>query len=420
MKTLLILLTLLVPAAPLLAEKPDAAAAEAINALGIDLLHRTARADANALLSPYSIQEAMAMVCAGADGETREEMVRVLHYPKDQGQVDRAFAAFQADLAGIVQQQAARNGEQRQDGVANEPLVLTTANRLFGQAGYDFRPSYLNLLKDTYQSPFEPMDFARDASGATANINRWVGRQTHERIQNVIPAGALNRDTRLVLVNAIYLNAPWLTVFDKNATRPRTFHLPGGGRAKVPTMYEDISLGYAHPAGYQVVVVPYAATELQFVILLPDKLDGLAALEARLTPKILADCASLPNPEVKLFLPKFKLEPPSLSLAHALKSLGMKHAFDLPPGSANFDRIAPRHPNDYLYISDVYHKTFFDLDESRTEAAAATAVAMPTGAALEPAPPPPVIEVHVDHPFLFAIQHRDTGACLFLGHVTDP
>jgi serpin B len=97
----------------------------------------------------------------------------------------------------------------------------------------------------------------------------------------------------------------------------------------------------------------------------------------------------------------------------------MKTAFDRPPGSANFDRMAPRRPNDYLYISQVFHKTFIAVDEKGTEAAAATAVAMMAGAA-PGKPPRPPIEVKVDRPFVYAIQHVPSGACLFLGRVTDP
>jgi serpin B len=403
-----------------MAQPANPIAAQAINALGIDLLHQTASVRNNALLSPYSIQMAMAMACAGADGQTRAEMARVLHYPKDEPTVDRAFSALQADLAGIIQRRASEDAQLRQNGITNQPLTLTTANRLFGQSGYDFRPAYLSLLKNTYQSPFDPMDFIRHAPGATAQINTWIEQQTHGLFQNLIPPGALNQETRLVLVNAIYLNAPWQTVFDQSATQPRPFYILDGTRPKVPTMFQDTSYGYARRDGYQVVVLPYTATELQFVILLPDKKTGLADLEAHLTPKMLADCANLPTPEVKLFLPKFRLEPPAMSLRLAFQSLGMKQAFDLPPRSANFDRIAPRRPDDYLYISDVLHKTFLNLDESHTEAAAVTAVPMVPALGIEMTPPPPPIEVHVDHPFFFAIQHQPSGACLFLGQVTDP
>ena len=122
--------------------------------------------------------------------------------------------------------------------------------------------------------------------------------------------------------------------------------------------------------------------------------------------------------EVRLFLPKFRIEPPLMPLGERLKALGMRQAFDAPTGIADFNRMAPRRPDDYLYAAEVFHKTFLDLDEKGTEAAAATAVAMLAGTAFVEKPEP--IEVRVDRPFLFAIQHRASGACLFLGRVTDP
>jgi serpin B len=130
-------------------------------------------------------------------------------------------------------------------------------------------------------------------------------------------------------------------------------------------------------------------------------------------------CARLKSQDIVLYLPKFKLEPPLFALRKTLEILGMESAFDVPQGSANFNGIAPRRPNDYLYISNVFHKTFMEVDEKGTEAAAATAVVMMRATAhLEEKPKP--IEVRVDRPFLFAIQHRPSGACLFLGRVVDP
>jgi serpin B len=413
------LLPLLLTLSPGLDGRAASVAVNAVNALGIDLLHQTAPAGVNALLSPYSIQSALAMVYAGADGGTRQEMARVLHFPTDDMELNVSFAALRTDLAGIMQRQAAQADSMKRYGVTNEPLTLTTANRLFGQNGYDFRPAFLALLKDQYQAPFEPLDFIRNASGATAHINGWVENQTHDRIQNLIPSGALNRDTRLVLVNAIYLKAAWQNKFSERATQPQPFHLTGDAEADVPTMVLNHSLGYARRDGYQVVVLPYTGSELQLIVLLPDNTNGLAALERGLQPEMLAECADLPIQRVNLFLPKFKLEPPVMSLAKAMQSLGMTSAFNLPKGSANFDRMAPRRSNDYLYISDIFHKTFLKLDESGTEAAAATAVIMARASAIM-APMSPPVEIHVDHPFLFAIQHRASGACLFLGHVTDP
>ena len=393
-------------------------AAPAINAIGIDLLHATSHLDQNALLSPYSIETALAMTYAGADGNTREEMARVLHLNAEATQVAGAFSGLQAQLDSMVQNSVRESEQMKKYEVTNEPMVLGVANRIFGEQHYPFRPEFLKLLKTSFDAPLEPMDFRNNPAGASKKINDWVAEQTRNKIQNLVPAGALNKRTGLVLVNALYLKAPWAEVFPERATQPLPFHVRGAETANVPTMYIQKSFGCTKTNGVTVVSVPYKGNNLQFLIILPDETNGLAKVEAGLTVKKLANWASLPNQEVKLFLPKFKMQPPTLPLGAALQKLGMTTAFDIPPGSANFDRMAPRKPDDYLAISDVFHKTFISVDEKGTEAAAATAVAMVrAGAIMRPQEP---VEVRVDHPFLFAIQHRATGACLFLGHVVDP
>ena len=394
-------------------------AAAAINAVGIDLLHLTGGADKNALLSPYSIETALAMTYAGADGKTREEMARVLHLRGEDVQVANAFAALQSQLNALVQNSVQAAEAMKKYDVASDPIVLNVANRLYGQQGYDFRPVFLDLLKSNYNATLEAMDFKKDPAGATKTINDWVAEKTRERIKNLIPGGALNELTRLVLVNAVYLKAPWESEFSEHATQPLPFHAPGGDATNVPTMGVQKSFGYAKANGVTVVSVPYKGGDLQFLIILPEDVHGLAKVEAGLTAEKLAGWANLANRDVRLFLPKFKMEPPTLPLGDALQKLGMTSAFDIPLRSANFDRMAPRHlPNDYLYISKVFHKTFISVDEKGTEAAAATAVVMFAASAVRrPAEP---VEVRVDHPFIFAIQHRASGACLFLGHVVDP
>jgi serpin B len=176
--------------------------------------------------------------------------------------------------------------------------------------------------------------------------------------------------------------------------------------------------GYAKRDGYTALSLPYAGSELQFLILLPDATNGLQKFESNLRAEMLTECAKLETRDVDLALPKFKFEPPTIPLAKNLQALGLKSAFDQPPGSANFDKIAPRKPNDYLAISEVFHKTFIAVDEKGTEAAAATAVAMMAMSARIEKPKP--IEMKIDHPFVYAIQHVPSGACLFIGRVTDP
>jgi len=177
--------------------------------------------------------------------------------------------------------------------------------------------------------------------------------------------------------------------------------------------------GYAKREGFTAVSLPYVGGDLQFLVLMPDDVNGLRTFESNLTADVLAKCTRLETQDVDLHLPKFKLEPPTIALAENLQALGMKSAFNIPQGSANFDKMAPRKPNDYLYISNVFHKTFIAVDEKGTEAAAATAVVMMRATAIA-RPKPPPIEVKVDRPFIYAIQHVPSGVSLFLGRVTNP
>ncbi len=394
-------------------------AATATNHLAVDLHRQLATGDDNLCLSPYSIQSALAMTFAGADGETRTEMARVLHLPEADDAIHSSFASLQRSLEEMSKKTATIADQSKKTGGPSEPIRLAVANRLFAQSGYNFLDSFRAFVKQHYGAPFEPLDFRNDSAGATKHINQWVAGQTRDRIHDLIPAGALNEMTRLVLANAIYLKAPWADQFSDAATKPQPFHVRGGATVDLPMMRkEDQKFGYAKRDGFTAVSIPYSGSELQFVVLVPDEVNGLRALESKLSASMLADCANLEGHDVDLSLPKFKFEPPTIALADKLQALGMKSAFDQPRGGANFDKMAPRKPNDYLYLSQVFHKTFIAVDEKGTEAAAATAaVMMATSAMVKRSPP---IEVKVDRPFVYAIQHVPSGACLFLGRVTAP
>jgi serpin B len=394
-------------------------AAKATNQLGVDLHRQLATGDANLCISPYSINSALAMTFAGADGETRTEMARVLHFQNGGGDVPASFFALQQSLQQMSAKTAELVKESKKFGGPSEPITLNIANRLFAKKGYPFRDAFLSLVKQYFGGGFEPLDFSADPAAATQRINKWVADQTRDRIRDLIPAGALDKTTRLVLANALYLKAPWANEFSQNATQSEPFFVRGEP-VDVPMMRKtDKNFGYARREGFTVVSLPYAGNDLQFVVLLPDDINGLRDLESKLTADVLAGCAKLEKRDVDLHLPKFKLEPPTVALKEKFEALGMKTAFDIPAGSANFDKIAPRKPNDYLYISNIFHKTFIALDEKGTEAAAATAVVMMARSALI-SPPPPPIEVKVDRPFVYAIQHVPSGVCLFLGRVTNP
>jgi serpin B len=403
-------------AAETLFSSPTNPAAQAINALGLELLPKLGAGGANTVFSPYSLQAALVMAFAGADGSTRSEMARALHYPVDTDRLHAAFASLRGALAEAVRaSEDEAMDQQRWDGSA-DPVALAIANRLFGQLGFQFRPHFLALLAETHQAPLEALDFA--AADASRRINQWVESQTGGRIADLVSPAALSRDSRLVLVNAIHFKASWSRPFGPELTRPLPFHPTPGDTVLVPTMQASLPLGHVRCKGYQALTIPYIGGELQFLVVLPDVQTSLSEVESRLTAEALAEAGRGKPVAVNLRLPKFRVEPPTASLRQELGSLGMRSAFDEPAGSADFSRMASRRPENYLALSEVLHRATLCVDEAGTEAAAATAVVMfPAGITSTRVEP---IEFTVDRPFLFAIQHRTSGACLFLGHIHNP
>ena len=371
-------------------------APESTGALALDLLRKAVPAGENSVISPYSIQSALVMAYAGAAGGTQGQMKKTLHYGP--GAVD-SFSALRKEIEATPP----RDGE------------LEVADRLFGQDGYPFRPEFLGLLKSKFSAPLEVVDFEKDPPAAARLINAWVEKQTRKRIKNLVPESALDRLTRLVLVNAIYLKAQWAQAFDPALTKPGTFHLAGGKTTEVPMMSRTGRMGSLRGKGFTAVSLPYLGGDLELAVILPDA--GLPPLEASLKPEDLSSLCEMPSSEVSLSMPKFRVEPPLLKLGDVLAALGMPSAFDKPRGSADFSGIAPRKPDDYLYISEVFHKAFVEVDEKGTEAAAATAVVM-MRAMMAPSDDP--LTVVVDRPFLFAINHIPSKTCLFLGRVANP
>ncbi|MBK8036431.1 MAG: serpin family protein [Verrucomicrobiaceae bacterium] len=414
----LFLVTLLSLAVSATAATPETAA-QAVNAFGLDL-HRQMPKEGNVCLSPYSIQSALGMTYLGASGVTQEEMARVLHLPKDKEALAESFAALSATLMEAQENSAKQVAQSKKYGGPSEALKLHVANRLFGQKGYEFRETFLSGVKSHFGAPMELMNFIKDHDGERQEINHWVEKQTQKRIHDLIPEGGLSADTRLVLVNALYFKAAWQSEFSAHATAPMAFHANGvKATVEVPTMSQKMQMKYVNGRGFQVVALPYAGNDLHFLLIVPDDINGVSAVEKKLTLETLLACAKAEYREVILHLPKFKITPPTVPLSELLQQMGMTTAFDKPRGSADFDAMAPKKPDDYLCISEVFHKTFIELDEKGTEAAAATAVVMGKAAVAFAEKPKP-IELKADRPFLFAIQHAASGACLFLGRVSDP
>jgi serpin B len=258
------------------------------------------------------------------------------------------------------------------------------ANRLWGQAGYNFLPEYLRVTEEQYGAGLGQVDFIRQTEAARKTINTWVEEQTKEKIQNLIPEGVLNELTRLVLTNAIYFKGDWASQFDKEATEEAPFHLTEEKTVDVPLMFQREEFRYGAVEGLQVLELPYVGDELSMLILLPEAVDGLAALEKELTPENLETWTkALRKQKVEVFLPRFRMTS-EFNLTDVLQSMGMASAFD--PDQADFSGMIGRRE---LFISAVVHKAFVDVNEEGTEAAAATGVGGAGGGARARPPPAP-------------------------------
>jgi serpin B len=364
-------------------------------------LHRQIRSGSeNLFFSPYSISIALAMTYAGARDETAHEMAGAMQFYLPNDSLHPAFNYLDQQLA------ARGEGAQGKDG---EGFRLNVVNAIWGQKGYAFRSEYLDVLARNYGAGLRILDFENQPEPSRVTINDWVEEQTESRIKDLIPQGAIDSLTRLVLTNAVYFNAAWQSQFEESATSSGTFHLIGGNDVTVPMMRQTASFGYGEGSGYQVIELPYDGGELSMVVLLPAE-GQFEAFEDSIDNEAYLDVVdSLQWTRLDLTMPKFKMET-SFGLNDALAAMGMEQAFD--PGRADFSGMDGTRS---LYITDVVHKAFVEVDEAGTEAAAATAVIV--GTTSMPADP---IAVTIDRPFLFLIRDIETGTILFLGRVMNP
>jgi serpin B len=356
--------------------------------------------DANLAVSPLSIRLALAMASAGAGGETAAQMAEVLGYDLPGDRLHAAFNALDLTIEG-------HSGTFLGDRDQERHLEISISNALWGQAGFPVEPAFLDTLALNYGAGMRVLDFAGAVEEARQTINTWVAGETNERIPELIPAGALDAQTLLVLTNTVYLLADWLLPFDSGATADGSFTRVDGSVVTVPLMHQQLNTGYAAGDGWQAVDLAYVGNEVALLAVVPGQ-GRFAEVEAAGATLFGEALSALAPTEVALALPRFEFRTQA-SLPEALRSLGMVDAFDA--GLADFSEISGEGG---LYISDVIHEVFVSLSEAGTEAAAATAVVMGRGL------PPIPVELDVDRPFLFWLYDRATGSVLFMGRVLDP
>jgi serpin B len=378
---------------------------EANNEFALAMYGQLREQPGNLLVSPFSIRVALGIALAGARGETAAQM-------RDALCISSTDEALHAAVSRITRQLNAGGGGHYE---------MVVANSLWAQNDPPLQPGFLDLIARYYDGRMNVVDFREDAEHARTTINRWVEGKTRQKILALIPPGGLNDETRLVLVNALYFKGTWVLPFERAATRDAPFHLAGGTTVEARLMYQREDIRHMEADGYQAVDLAYKDGGLSMLVLLPNRQDGLRELEESLTERMLDHCiAQLETRKVNLFLPQFKIAGESLDVRAQLAALGMPLAFSqVQADFSGINGLEPPH-EDALWISKVFHKTFVEVNEVGTEAAAATAVVMDRIGSAPDNRPRPIALFRADHPFLFAIRDRKSDTILFLGRMTDP
>jgi serpin B len=379
------------PEEPITAPAADRHAVNAGNLrFAVDLYKQLAGKPGRLVIAPASVSEALAMTYAGAAGETAAEMAKALHFTLPPDRLHAAFGAARQEL-----------------NAAAGPFELSAANALFGAGGFRPRPEFEALTSRFYAAGFRPLPLDREA--ATREVNGWVAEQTRDKIPELLKPGDIDPLTRLLLGNAVYFRGDWLHPFHPARTKPETFAVSPDRSVEVPMMTQTgITLDRASGPGFDLLELPYAGDRLAMGVLLPTQRHGLAAVEAGLTADALQKAfADLRPTECDIWLPRFTARARE-ELREPLLALGMVRAFS--PIQAEFPLIGGN-----LYVKGVIHGGLIEVDERGSTAAGATVVTM-NGRGARPPPMP----FRADHPFLFLIRDRPTGAVLFLGRFGGP
>jgi serine protease inhibitor len=376
-------------------EAPTAAVAVADNDFGFRLL-RTLNANGtatNVIVSPLSVSQALTMTYNGARGSTKTAMARTLGIG--------AMNGAQLNASNRQLLEALRK--------ADPDARLEIANALWLQKDLAVNPGFVALNKDYYGADVRSVDFAGDPQRATEIINAWVSRNTQGKIPSIV--GRLQTDTALVLTDAVYFKGGWSDVFDPHASKPHPFFGPDGKSATTPMMEQDGFFAYLENNDFQGIRLPYGNGQFAMYVFLPRPKNGLGKLLKSLDqPHWTEWISKFASSKGTIVLPKFEVRYGE-KLNAVLEAMGMGVAFNK---EADFSGITPSQ----VQISDVEHKTYVKVDEQGTEAAASTAVVMRLEAAIGSLETP--FNMIVDHPFVFAIAERGTGAILFVGTVVDP
>jgi serpin B len=353
----------------------------------------------NWAISPVSVQEAFGMLSAGANGATLTELEDALHL-EPQAELHNRLNAWNLGLAN--RDIAAQEADAEQGIAAADPVELDLVNQLFAAEDFEIASAFLDTTSASYDAGVQRVPFRSDPDGVRQDINGWVQDVTRDRIKDLLPDDSVTTDTRLVLVNALYLKAPWATPFEATATADATFHAPDGD-VTVPFLNGSVEGGYATTEDAVIVDLPLRGGQLAVTLFVDatdtpaDPLTNWRAIET-LTPSL-----------VQLSLPRYTIDT-DVDLGETLKAIGVTTLFDAEV--CDLDGI---NAEENLYVSAAFHKSFVALEEGGVEAAAATAIVVN-----DESSPGEFHTVDVNRPFTFVIRDVALGAPLFVGRVVDP
>ncbi|XP_057555537.1 serpin B3-like [Hippopotamus amphibius kiboko] len=365
----------------------------------------------NIFYSPFNIMSALAMTSLGAKGHTASEIEKVLHFNEITGNTTGGTTRDAVQNSGNVHRQFQNLLTEIKK--PSDAYQLKVANRLYGEKSIVFLQEYIDNVKKFYLASVESADFVHAAEESRKMINSWVESQTNEKIKDLFPKDSIDSSTVLVLVTAIYFKGQWHQKFKTENTVEEKFWLNKETSKSVQMMKQTDFLNFTSLVDMKVKIleIPYKCKELSMVVLLPDEVDGLQKLEDQLTAEKLIEWTSPQNMKeglVDLHLPRFKVEA-SYSLNDPLRALGMVAAF-----SDQEADVSGMSSAGGLVVSNVIHKSYVEVNEEGTEAAAATGISIGITSL------PHYESFHCDHPFLFFIKHNKTNTILFYGRVSAP
>lgn len=380
-----------------------------VNGFAVDVYGKVEK-EGNFCYSPFALHGQLALMEAGAEKRTRDEMYGALKLLGDRGDAVIEHANLYSDMLERYTRELPKQIEEME---SHSDVFLF--NRIYLRKGISYDPLFIQVGRDVAGYGMEQKDFQNESALVRNAANAWVADETFQRVTDLLPEGAVKPDSKIVLMGGLFLQAPWHMPFDPKQTKAETYFLTDGGKASVQMMRREGKFGYLANSSWTAIGLPFGQySELQLVLLVPKSVNGFAEVERTLEAKDLMDFRELPKRTVKLVMPPFELKGDTVDFKQPLMRLGVKRAFDEPKGSADFSMIDATRKTS---MESVYQKSYLKIDELGCDVKQAVDAVLLERVIEQPTRG---FEVRVDRPFMVFVQDTRTGMVLLMGRVMDP